>query len=641
MPYTKSIKKTATDSHQTSPGYVITFVRWSNRDTVNYTERTSKFGNQTITRKPLVVINDATSITVNDSKDQLTPQASIVLKAGDLNYATAVHPGDYVFINMLDDRHKIVDIAKIASAGQPINKYDYGFKGMFKIQTVRRQIAVDPTTGVKAYQFVVHAFGFTEFNSLIYFNPAFSTQFANSSNLSFLLDFKNWAEIATSYNNVNNVQDILRILIKKIITQGLNKSDFTVSASNNSRYKIPPLVGSLMGRPKAKTISDIYNFVFGIWKNKHSANTSISPSIGFNPSIVRYANDNSFFVVSGGDESKLQGWRQNLFADLNQKNIWSILNTYLNGAINESYSVSSRVDVDGNVFPTIIFRQKPFSSNHFNNPYSINSKKGEKPPKSKIPHTKFLSLPRWRISPDLIYSVDLGKDEAARINFVFLTGAAVAVDPSINTALQASNVYFNNEDIERHGLRPAIITSNFDYSRADTTVGKSKDWSYLLFDMLNAGQLRESGGISCVGIEEPIAIGDNLEFDGSVYHIEQIAHNMNITPSGILSFRTNLKVSFGTDLDSTNTKPIYPQMDFTDTLTERKRDWENERILPGFSDTQDLPTAPSSRVLGEEVKETREESFTRAEVKKASRARASTTNFKEDGIRTNKNKDGK
>jgi len=48
-------------------------------------------------------------------------------------------------------------------------------------------------------------------------------------------------------------------------------------------------------------------------------------------------------------------------------------------------------------------------------------------------------------------------------------------------------------------------------------------------------------------------------------------------------------------------------MDFTDTRTDRIRDYEEGyKILPGFSDTQDI----RGRSNGEELKETKEESFT-------------------------------
>ena len=63
MAYTQNINKNTSDSHQTSPAYVLTFTRSSVRDTVNYRVLDSN-----TTRGPLVVVNDAVAITVKYSK---------------------------------------------------------------------------------------------------------------------------------------------------------------------------------------------------------------------------------------------------------------------------------------------------------------------------------------------------------------------------------------------------------------------------------------------------------------------------------------------------------------------------------------------------------------------------------------------
>ena len=103
MPYIRPIGQNTKDSHQISPGYMLTFVRWSNRDTFNYA------GDNLASRKPLVVINDAIQVTVSNTKTGVTPSLSCILKAGDLNYATAVAPGDFVFCNMKNWASEIYD----------------------------------------------------------------------------------------------------------------------------------------------------------------------------------------------------------------------------------------------------------------------------------------------------------------------------------------------------------------------------------------------------------------------------------------------------------------------------------------------------------------------------------------------------
>jgi hypothetical protein len=153
------------DSHQTSPGYVLTFINLENRDTVNY-----KLNSQ-LTRNPLVVINDATSITISYSKSNPVPTLSCVLKQGDLNYITAIAPGDYVIANMVNWEKNALDIRNRAIKEEPINGRHDGFKGLFKVLDVNMNISVGGM-GEKQYYVQVTARGFDEFNSILYFNPA-------------------------------------------------------------------------------------------------------------------------------------------------------------------------------------------------------------------------------------------------------------------------------------------------------------------------------------------------------------------------------------------------------------------------------------------------------------------------------------
>jgi len=601
--YVRPILPNTIDSHQTSPGYVVTFIRWSNRDTINYEESADE------TRRPLVVINDCVELQVTNSKSNITSSFSGVFKAGDINYSTAVHPGDYVIVNMVNQEKKVWDIYERALSEQPINEFYDGFKGLFKVQTVRRRVETNPQTGAKSHYFVVHGFGFTEMQAQLYYDPVIASLFSESEVL-FISQFgKYWAEIANSYQNTRNVQEILISLFKSLLGTGLKNKDMMIPPTQNRHFKVPGSVGKLLGRSGGgeQTIPDIYNFLFGIWGSPASTKyTKGSENTGFNPSAEKNESDNNFFTLG----SSLEGWRLLAPENFNQKTIWSVIQSYLNGVVNEIYT-TYRVSPENNrrIYPTIVCRQKPFSSEHYKSPKDV----GPVDPDPK-PYTAFMSLPRWRVSSDLIYSIDLGKDEAARINFVQIYGRSVAASDPENRAKQigSGNFFYDEEDIKRHGLKPFVSTSNFDFpSPAGGNENQARNWAYLSFDMLNAGQLRESGVIQCVGIEQPISVGDNLEFDNSVYHIEQVSHVMRINPEGFKAFRTTIMLSFGTEMASSKTTPVYPQMEHTASEQERIRDYKKEGILPGVSDTQDI----KGREKGENVKGTKEKSFTGAGVK--------------------------
>jgi hypothetical protein len=220
-------------------------------------------------------------------------------------------------------------------------------------------------------------------------------------------------------------------------------------------------------------------------------------------------------------------------------------------------------------------------------------------------------LPRWKIAPELITKLDLGRDEAARINYVQVYTRTLSANDSRNRALQAGqgNFVSDADDVERNGLHPYIVTTNFDFPAGNPgeSRNKGREWAELVGDWLISGQLREAGQIEYIGIEEPISIGDKLEWDNVVYEIDEITHSITISKDGKKASRTALKVSFGVDLRSNRKRPVYPEMEHTDSWTKQQEDFDiGEAILPGIGDSQDI----GGRDLGEEVRETRQASFT-------------------------------
>ena len=610
-PYVKKINPNTIDSHQVSPGYMLTFIRFSNRDTFNYTTPPEEV------RRPLVVYNDAVSVTVANSKQGVTASMSATLKAGDINYATAISAGDYVFVNMVDwdDKVSIIDgfgqdvqpnsLRSRAISGQAINKYKDGFKGVFKVQKVSKVLRTDPATGTKVYYFNVQAFGFTELNTVIYYDPQIYGRLGGNLRL-FMQQFNKWWDGNLKKNF--NIQKVIPTLINALLGQGRKDPNNKVPAAPITHFKLPTTVGSLLGiKGSSLHAIDMYNFYLGVWGSSKGG-SSIPPHKGFNPNIKNGDGlPKNYFIT----KTKLQGNKVVDAEYWNNVKIWSIINKYSNSLINEMYT-TFKVNPNGSVMPSLIIRQKPFSSDHFNSPHQEKDKEGSQ--NSNYILSKYMELPRWSLNPSLVYDFDLGKDEAARINFVQVYTRTVAANDARNRARQAGtgNFTFDREDIHRHGLKPFLATADYDYpEKASNKATKGKEWAELVSDWVINGHLREAGTITCQGIEEPISVGDNLEFNGIIYHIESVTHNVSIQPiTGKKSFRTNLTVSFGTDPRSDSARPVYAEMEHTDSYKERLEDYENgERILPGFSDTQHIAGATSRRD-GEEVKETLEKSYT-------------------------------
>lgn len=565
--------------HQASPAWVLTFVRWENRDTLRTPNVVS-----TDVRDPMVIENDCISVTTNASKGTLTPSMSATLLMTDINYETAVAPGDFVFVNMLNwpsDARKVADKAR---ARQAINGVKDGFKGVFKVQGVRRFLTTDPNTGTKMILFKIDGFAFTEFNNTIYFNPYLVDPQQDPKNQLLFASFigRDWSSLVNEKGLVN-VQDVIAVLIQSLIGTGLAEGQQATGLKSsaiqtkNTHFFVPELVGTLLGVRGAKAAKDIYVYLFGI--QKYAGGSSASLAVGMNPTGLSEKFDRFFYTsapCSGSSLLKPEYW--------NQVKTWSILNQYTNAPLNEMYTCF-RVSPSGRVMPTLVFRQIPFSTEDF----------GSAGASAQV--TRFLNLPRWKVNTSLIVDQDIGRDESARVNFVQYFGRSTlgAEGADIAQEIAQGNYVYDIKDVQRSGLRPYIITTQFDDPTSSNKEYRSPMWAKIVGDALIGGHLKLNGSIQTAGLVDPVAVGDNLELDGTVYHIEQVSHNCSINvKEGKKIFRTNLKLSSGVSTSSSVKGTRYAEMDHPGANDLRKTDYQNNQILPGVAEGQDVIYRPTN-----------------------------------------------
>jgi len=552
--------------HQVSPAWLLTFVRWENRDTLRNANVAS-----TEVRDPLIVENDCLSVTTTGSKGALTPSMTATLVMTDVNYLTAIAPGDFVLVNMLNWEAEAKRVAQKAFNKQAINGPTDGFKGIFKVQGVREIETTDPQTGTKIVLFKINGFAFTEFNNTIYFNPYLIDPNQDKKNELLFASFigKDWANLVGK-KGLTNVQDVIAVLIQSFIgtgIQGKGQADKSGLKTHNVHFFIPDLVGRLLGVQGAKAAKDIYIYLFGI--QKYASGSAQSVGSGTNPAGIRQKFKNFWYTPTecqGDTLLKAEYW--------NQIKTWAILNQYTNAPLNEMYT-AFRTDPGNKVMPTLVFRQMPFSTEDF---------KG-------AANTKFLNLPRWKVNPALIMDKDLGREEAARVNFVQYFGRSSVGQEGADIAQQLGqvNYVYDIKDVQRSGLRPYIVTTQFDEPTTIYKNYRSPGWARVMGNILIGGHLKLNGTITCAGLVDPIAVGDNLELDSVVYHIEQITHSAAIVgPKGARQFRSVINVSSGISIDSSAKGTRYAEMTNTAADLERKRDFDNEEMLPGVSESQDI-----------------------------------------------------
>ena len=580
---------------QTSPSWVLTFVRWETRDLLRTPTKTPF-----AVRQPLIVENDCLQVSVSYNKGTLTPNMQAILVETDVNYSTEIHPGDFVFVNMLNWQEDSRRVANKARNLKPINELNDGFKGFFKVQSVRKSVSSEPLTGTKTVLIKIDGYAFTEFNNSIYFNPnLINAKDLENQALYINKNSEAWANLV-NINGRPYVQEIITFLISNFIGSGPLEELQQVEKmiiSPNDHFLIPYTVGILLGiiKPKSEknenfshvsAVKDIYMYLFGI--QKYEGSSANSPSVGMNPSNFENKNKKMGFLYTdkrcqGNTILKPEYW--------NQVTLWSILNQYTNSPLNELYTCF-KLSKFGRVVPTVVFRQIPFTSEDFENQkFNVADKQS-----NKIDVTKFLSLPRWKLTSELVYNLDLGTDEAARINFVQFYARSTYSDKGVEISGETAshNYVFDKEDVVRNGLKPIVIQNQFEDVDVNL-ISSAPIWARIIGDALIGGHLKINGTIQCVGISDPITVGDNLEFDGVVYHIEQVNHIASINPmNGIKTFRTTLSLSHGVSVNSNEKGTKYAEMTYSDAYLDRKSDFYGdknkvpEQVLPGVSESQDV-----------------------------------------------------
>ena len=585
--------------HVTSPSWVLTFIRWKYRDTYRIDESINNSPNQNTTAlntlkttlDPLVVINDCISVSVNCNKNSFTPYMEATLLQTDVNYLTAIAPGDFVLVNMVNWESKAINIYNRAHSNTPgaINNFNDGFKGIFKVQSVRRITQViDEQTGKKGVTFKITGYAFTEFNNMLYFDPSVALQSPDSPIFAAQINTK-WKELVSANKN-QNLQDLIKVLISSFIGMGSPRDGSGAITgkqfqSPNDSFFMPSIIGKLLTVPGVTVAADVYNYWFGL-QSYTKTNSNVSPKDGLNPIMNQDDHDGFYYTTipcAGRAILAPEYW--------NQVKAWDILNQYTNAPLNEFFTCFRADPIDGTIMPTVVLRQIPFTNEDF-----FTNSKNNGTSSTNISVTMFMSVPRWKIHPTMVLSQDIGRDEALRINYVQVFARILQGDLGSGYTLESANhnYQFDVNDIQRSGLKPKVSSSMFDLydtSSSGQTSFNSPNWARIHADALIGGHLKMSGTFVCAGIVDPIAIGDNLEFEDIVYHIEQITHTCSFNPvNGVKSFRTVISVSQGISISSNAINGTsYPEMSYTNAYAEREQDYKKDQILPGVSESQAVP----------------------------------------------------
>lgn len=600
----KLITPSHPDSHQTSSGMVCCFLPFTYRDTYHNQD---KFPNVSTTelslsiQKPIVIVNDAVKIAITSSKASPIDTAEITLLSGDVNYSAALANGDHALIWLLNNQEDYERVANnVLNKRQKLNDEKSGLKFVGRVNSVRQMLQTQGQDGKKFYRYTVTLSGFSEFQTQVYYNELLSPVLNASDNEASKVQF--FAQISEQYQDLfKAIENDGRLPTEKLITffvdvfmgPGPKNNavvvDDALTQTPNSSFLVPTelarYLGLALGKKADKSLgfqySDILQRIFGIQNYTDSMMPAFTPT----------GRDNYYRC------NALKGGTLIPPANFNNTNLWSILTQFMNPALNEMYTTLKYIPGKG-IMPTLVLRQIPFNTKYLTGKY--------KPDQM----TQFSNLPRWKLSSQYpVTTYNLGTSDAERFNFFQIyTNSIADNDPQRAMQLQTvlGNVRIDLADIIRTGPRIHSSTSDTEASiQPDGTVKPSaiNEWADLIADFFVNGHLKMNGTITMPGIQEPIAIGDNFQFDGKVFHIEGIQHIYETEPAaGKKMFMTTLMLSHGHYIN-----PINGELQYM-AEQARVREAQPDADLPGYTDEERyVNDIPISSATNEATKPTPEQ----------------------------------
>jgi hypothetical protein len=632
--------------------WAVTFSRKDGKEASSYLPRAAELRTTKIVVDgqeqeiyPLIIVDDLAQVSVSHAKGNHVGNASVQLRPS-MNYVNEVLPGDYVFVWMLQDKQLAANVVKRLREGSPCNQFRDGLKFFGKANAVRKRTVQSPQ-GVRTTMYTLTASSFTELDASVYYEPYLAVKQAGLATGLLQQYGIKLNEIIAKNGLGISTNKIIPVLLEVFYGPGIPTNrgfqggpDITEGLDNFNQFVVPQPVASVFGiqeggKPHGQvSFADLLQTVHGVQKYSGDISNDTEPDdpaqkplggqapLVFKPDIAEEERGNVFYT---GIEQ--QGVFLPQVPQFNgQKTVWSIVSQFLNPTINELYA-TLRIGPNGDIRPTVICRQLPFSSGLVgeglvmknagqDQPVYDSSSLGSwstgrdeyvtQPGFRRVPLTRMLELPRWYVHPVLIRSVDVGRSDALRFNFIHVQGEDGQKSTNKTGAFVRDPPVRDELDICRSGLRPYMQTVHC--SPVDVVNRGAGVWQYILSDILMGQHLTLTGTVETYGIPQPICPGDNLEHDGVVFHIESVNHSFQMAANGTKTFSTSLALSHGVSSGSTTGDDFsiyagvrvedltsYDPAVQTDSVNPVNVPSSNESIVPTLTDLDRLTADDYSR----------------------------------------------
>lgn len=532
---------------------------------------------------PVFIYDAVSNLSVSGDKSSYVGRMTLSLKATD-DWGDLIHSGDHIAAWICNSESEIKEIISKINRSEPVNDWWSGFKFWGRVDEVGEDI-LTTGTGFRTNRYAVTATSHRELGSQIYWNPHLEPVIPTLTN--FFARVGAALTYITAPDNRAGIdsQKALPFIFDVMTLDGIpdNLEYFPGNTQlqfvqGNKSFMIPSVVGNIFGsKPSSQDgvlrYGNIMHMITGVQKYTRKAEPNASPGTVFWPDAKSVNVRNTRYST----EHSLLGRIQAGTPDFFNKAVYSVLNDYLNPGCNEMYT-AFRADARGNIFPTIVSRQLPFSTSLAaveaalaRNPSVISSNnrvmqeldintmaipdsEPEIRPDPVPTLTLFRELPRWVVHPMMVRGrIHITKTDARRVNYVQMTGQVTDGSPSSvfvapQRQLIAAPPPIDVLDIARNGFRGDI--RNIPSSQVDAATNGPLIWQTIAADQLMGSHLLYSGSVSLVGIQAPITHGDNVEIGNKLFHITGVNHLYSMSGNGQASFTTTLSLDHGVSKNS-------------------------------------------------------------------------------------------
>lgn len=555
-----------------NPFWVLAVVRFDQPLTFSRTNlfngsTTPSFNNDsgliTKTRPTLIIANECLNLHVQTSKDSHIASMSAMLIDGGINFLSEILPADWVCAWIVNDVEKARDLVSRIQQQDACNRFDDGLKFVGRVQSVRKMIHQDGN-GPRTVRYQLVAAAGKELDSSVFYDQHLGEQEPSIGQYMAKLNvgISEIFNLASTRAQQGKGGIDSNLAIPKIFQLLLGSGIPPRAASPSSSlqiatgltntaeapyaYAVPAEIGKFLARDEPSKSSgvlsyaDIVEMLIGLQKfsNPNARDVAVFVPDGVQlkspplPAGTQGPVDNTTIRPTS---YPLKGEFLPVPIPLTNQPVWSIMEQFLNGAINEMF-FTLRANPEGFVVPTIVIRQLPFST-----PQGVTALGSDV--------TGFLELPRWSCPPVLIRDLDIGRSDATHFNFIHVYGQA-STNQSGQTLTQQiirNPPIRDEQDIKRNGIRPYMQTVA---CSVDDTLAGPKKWMGIISDFLIGQQFTLNGTVVLQGIQAPICPGDNIEIDDVVYHIESVTHSCAVGMNGQKQFLTNLSLTHGIRSDT-------------------------------------------------------------------------------------------